>query len=153
MYSYYPYEAFYEGSYPYDEHDALVAKIGVVVGDLIERRAPPPPPSPVGATGAGVEYLVGWSQPPRPADVVVSFNPRASKRDQARAVLYDYYHDDPLRYWSDNEAVKRCFIGGNDPRKENHDLNTASTLFGEPQRVLLAATIDLFGIRGRSWLS
>lgn len=73
-----------------------------------------------GIQGGGI--LVGWSQPPRPADVVVSFDPRASKRDQARAVLYDYYHDDPLRYWSDNEAVKRCFIGGSDPRKENHDV-------------------------------
>jgi hypothetical protein len=71
-------------------------------------------------TGWGEEF-VGWSQPPRPADVIVSFDPRASRRDQARAVLYDYYHDDPLRYWSDNEAVKRCFIGGDDPRKEAHD--------------------------------
>jgi hypothetical protein len=67
------------------------------------------------------EEFVGWSQPPRPADVIVSFDSKASKRDQARAVLYDYYHDDPLRYWSDNEAVKRCFIGGSDPRKEDHD--------------------------------
>lgn len=66
-------------------------------------------------------YLVGWSQPPRPIEVVPSFDPSASKRDQARAVLLDYYHDDNLRYWSDNEAVKRCFIKGKDPRKENHD--------------------------------
>jgi hypothetical protein len=117
---YYPYEAFYEGPHPYDECDALLAMVHDVVRDLVDRRAPPPPPRPVGAAGA--EYLVGWSQPPRPADVVVSFNPRASARDQARAVLYDYYHDDPLRYWSDNEAVKRCFIGGKDPRKENHDV-------------------------------
>jgi hypothetical protein len=64
------------------------------------------------------EAWVGWSQPPRPADVVVSFDPRASKKDQARAVLYDYYHDDPLRYWSDNEAVKRCF---GVKTKEDHD--------------------------------
>lgn len=70
---------------------------------------------------ASAPHLVGWSQPPRPADVVASFDPHASKQDQARAVLFDYYHDDPLRYWSDNEAVKRCFIGGSDPRKENHD--------------------------------
>lgn len=83
--------------------------------------------------GLGASYLhgqsnvgqsptaVGWSQPPRPADVTPSFDPRASKRDQARAVLYDYYHDDPLRYWSDHEAVKKAFIGGRDPRKEDHD--------------------------------
>jgi hypothetical protein len=94
-----------------------------VIGDYVERHSSPMPPGP--ASGyydfVGGESFVGWSQPPRPADVVVSFDPHASKRDQARAVLYDYYHDDPLRYWSDNEAVKRCFIGGSDPRKENHD--------------------------------
>src|SRR5208337_3842463 len=107
--------------YP-SSYEEMVAQVGMIVGDLMERSAPPPPPRPIGVIGAGAAYLVGWSQPPRPADVVVSFNPRASKRDQARAVLYDYYHDDPLRYWSDNEAVKRCFIGGQDPRKENHDV-------------------------------
>jgi hypothetical protein len=98
---------------PYED---LYAAIENVVWDLVLRSLPPPPPRPI-YPGT----FVGWSQPPRPADVVVSFDPRASKRDQARAVLYDYYHDDPLRYWSDNEAVKRCFIGGSDPRKENHD--------------------------------
>jgi hypothetical protein len=66
----------------------------------------------------GGEYAVGWSQPPHPIDVIPSFNPRASKRDQARAVLLDYYHDDPLRYWSDNEAVKKCFGA---KTKEDHD--------------------------------
>src|SRR5271155_1694474 len=49
--------------------------------------------------GQGEEVFVGWSQPPRPVDVIASFDPRASRRDQARAVLLDYYHDDPLRYW------------------------------------------------------
>ena len=79
----------------------------------------PPPPAPH-QTGAG-SVFAGWSQPPHPIDVIPSFDPHASHREQARSVLYDYYHDDPLRYWSDNEAVKRCFIGGKDPRKENHD--------------------------------
>ncbi len=74
----------------------------------------PPRPMPQGT-------YVGWSPPPHPVDVVVSFNPSASARDRARAVLYDYYHDDALRDWSDNEAVKRCFIATDDPRKEDHD--------------------------------
>jgi hypothetical protein len=74
---------------------------------------PPPPPRPFYPAS-----FVGWSQPPRPVDVVVSFNPNASKRDQARSVLYDYYHDDPLRYWADNDAVKRCFKA---KTKEDHD--------------------------------
>lgn len=68
--------------------------------------------------GQGEEVFVGWSQPPRPVDVIASFNPRASRHDQARAVLLDYYHDDPLRYWSDNEAVKRGF---GVKTKEDHD--------------------------------
>ena len=100
----------------YDEQDALVAEVESLVYDLIERHMPLPPPRPI-YPGS----YVGWSQPPRPVDVIASFNPRASKRDQARAVLYDFYHDDPLRYWSDNQAVKKCFIGGKDPRKEDHD--------------------------------
>lgn len=91
-----------------------------VAAQCAEACAPVPPPSPLPPAVFG-ETFVGWSQPPRPADVVVSFDPHASKKEQARSVLYDYYHDDPLRYWSDNEAVKRCFIGGSDPRKENHD--------------------------------
>ncbi len=121
-YGYYPYDEdaygfWYEGydpfgQYPYD----LVAMVEMVVIDFVIRNSPPPPPRPIHPS-----TFVGWSQPPRPADVAVSFDPRASKRDQARSVLYDYYHDDPLRYWSDNEAVKRCFIGGKDPRKEDHD--------------------------------
>ncbi|HYB23851.1 MAG TPA: hypothetical protein VED41_08645 [Solirubrobacteraceae bacterium] len=83
---------------------------------LTELRKRPLPPWTWGAS-----HFVGWSQPPHPVDVVASFNPKASRREQVRSVLLDYYHDDPLRYWSDNEAVKRCFIGGSDPRKENHD--------------------------------
>ena len=101
---------------PYGSYRVVVALVEDCTNDLVERHLPPPPPRPI---RPGI--YVGWSQPPRPADVTVSFDPHASKRDQARAVLYDYYHDDPLRYWSDNEAVKRCFIGGSDPRKEGHD--------------------------------
>jgi len=99
--------------------DEIVQAAEDIAIDFYERHAPIPPPTPLGV--ATSEYWVGWSQPPRPADVIVSFDSHASARDQARAVLYDYYHDDPLRYWSDNEAVKRCFIGGKDPRKEEHD--------------------------------
>src|SRR5208337_2906158 len=98
----------------------VALEIERVAVDCAEACMAPPPPRPILPAVFG-EHVVGWSQPPRPADVIVSFDPHASKRDQARSVLYDYYHDDPLRYWSDNEAVKRCFIGGSDPRKENHD--------------------------------
>jgi hypothetical protein len=91
--------------------------VGVaMIADLVAPFEPPPPPRPI-LPG----YFVGWSQPPRPIDVIASFNPRSSKKEQARAVLYDYYHDDPLRYWSDNEAVKRCFGGEHPIQKEDHD--------------------------------
>jgi hypothetical protein len=117
-----------------------------VIGDYIERYMPPPAPSPFagccgfgGYDGFGGEF-VGWSQPPRPADVIVSFNPHASRQEQARAVLYDYYHDDPLRYWSDNEAVKRCFIGGSDPRKENHDPLLLIAAYENPKHKLWKCT-------------
>ena len=103
-----------------DFEEWVVGEAENIALDYVERYAPLDPPRPLGLLGWDEEF-VGWSQPPRPTDVIVSFDPGASKRDQARAVLYDYYHDDPLRYRSDNEAVKRCFIGGTDPRKEGHD--------------------------------
>lgn len=79
------------------------------------------------------EYAVGWSQPPHPIDVIPSFDPSASKAEQARAVLYDYYHDDPLRYWADNEAVKRCFGVKN---KEDYDPTYLITAYENPKHAV-----------------
>lgn len=55
------------------------------------------------------EHLVGWSPPPHPIDVIPSVDPRASKKEQARAVLFDFYHDDVLRSWADDGTVKEIF--------------------------------------------
>lgn len=55
------------------------------------------------------EYFVGWSQPPHPIDWIPSVNPKASHREQARAVLYDYFHDDHLRTWAANDYVRKAF--------------------------------------------
>ena len=55
------------------------------------------------------QYLVGWSQPPHPIDWIPSVNPKASFREQARAVLYDYFHDDELRNWVSQGDVKDAF--------------------------------------------
>ena len=56
-----------------------------------------------------VDVMVGWSQPPHPIDWIPSVNPNASFREQARAVLYDYFHDDELRSWADHGEVKDAF--------------------------------------------
>jgi hypothetical protein len=132
MYGYYghPLGEFYEGAQPSGEfpwhlHEHILSCTLEQLFDMVEaiahefvcRHARPEPPRPIALVFQS-GTLAGWAQPPRPADVVVSFDPKASKRDQARMVLYDYYHDDPLRYWSDNEAVKRCF---GVKTKEDHD--------------------------------
>jgi len=54
-------------------------------------------------------YIVGWSQPPHPIDWIPSVDPRSSQSEKARAVLYDYFHDDNLRGWFDKDSVKRAF--------------------------------------------
>src|SRR5271170_1714315 len=118
MYGYYgypSYEEFPDSVYPQYvyPHDDLIAEIELVVIEFVGRHVPPPPPRPIQPWSH-----VGWSQPPRPADVIASFNPKARMRDQARSVLYDYYHDNALRSWADNEGVKRCF---GVKTKEDHD--------------------------------
>ena len=45
------------------------------------KRMPTPRCPPTCCMGWWRGSLVGWSQPPRPADVVVSFDPRTSKKD------------------------------------------------------------------------
>jgi hypothetical protein len=120
------------GGYPMNVHPEVWYRICLEVEAVVteyvltELRKRPAPTSQRLPGG----YVVGWSQPPRPADVIVSFDPRASKRDQARAVLYDYYHDDPLRYWSDNEAVKRCF---GVKTKEDHDPLALISAYEDPK--------------------
>lgn len=51
----------------------------------------------------------GWSQPPHPTDIIPSFDPSASPQQKARLVLFDYFHDNDLRSWADNSAVKSAF--------------------------------------------
>lgn len=87
-----------------------------VATDFVSRHSPLPPPKPV-IPGT----WVGWSPPPHPVDVIVNFDPKASKKEKAAAVLLDYYHDNALRSWADDGNVKKCFIGGQDPKKEDHD--------------------------------
>jgi hypothetical protein len=88
-------------------HVAIGSALGVALGALVRlgQGAPKTASSFVGFN----PMFVGWSQPPRPADVIASFDPKASKRDQARAVLYDYFHDDALRSWADDGDTKKCF--------------------------------------------
>ncbi|HYX20198.1 MAG TPA: hypothetical protein VFA98_05080 [Thermoanaerobaculia bacterium] len=87
-----------------------------IATDFVLRHSPAPPPKPV-FPGT----WVGWSPPPHPVDVIVSFDPKASKKEKAAAVLLDYYHDNALRSWADDGNVKKCFIGTKDPKKEDHD--------------------------------
>lgn len=108
-------------SYPYDpSYEEIVALVEEIAISFVERHAPLPPPRP-NVLAFMPETIVGWSPPPHPVDVVVSFDPRASKKEKAAAVLLDYYHDDQLRSWADDGNVKKCFIGGSDPKKEDHD--------------------------------
>ncbi len=107
----------HDPAYIDDEMRAMAEEIAVA---FIERNTPMMSPRP-SALAYMPPTVVGWSQPPHPVDVIVSFNPHASKAEKAAAVLLDYYHDDALRHWADDGNVKRCFIGGNNPQKENHD--------------------------------
>lgn len=114
--------------------DAVHAQIEAIVAQLYlgpQVRKPRPWAAAFPFVGGG--YAVGWSQPPHPIDVIPSFDPSASKAEQARAVLYDYYHDDPLRYWSDNEAVKKCFGVKN---KEDYDPTYLITAYENPKHAV-----------------
>ena len=66
-------------------------------------------------------YFVGWSQPPHPIDWIPSVNPKASRREQARAVLYDYFHDDHLRTWAANDYVRKAFGTSGKPIQHTED--------------------------------
>ena len=127
-YGYPSYGGFYEGGYPefgYLENpfygdDELVGIIEEIAVGFVARHVPISPPRP-SAPVFQPQTFVGWSPPPHPVDVVVSFNPHASKKEKAAAVLLDYYHDNALRSWADDGNVKQCFIGGSSPKKEDHD--------------------------------
>ncbi len=42
-------------------------------------------------------HATAWEQPPRPVDVVPSFDPTTDYDSKVRAVLYDFKHDDDLK--------------------------------------------------------
>ncbi len=44
-----------------------------------------------------LRHIVGWQQPPRPTDVVPSFDPNTDYDSKVRSVLYDFKHDDDLK--------------------------------------------------------
>lgn len=79
---------------------------------------------------APVEFFTGWSQPPHPVDVIPSFDPHSSHQQQARDVLYDYFHDDDLRAWADDGDVKRCFKV---QKKEDFDPTSLIAAYENPR--------------------
>jgi hypothetical protein len=64
------------------------------------------------------EFFAGFSPPPHPIEVMPNFDPRGHVQDRARAVLYDFYHDNDLRSWADDGDVKKAF---GVKQKEDHD--------------------------------
>jgi len=106
--------SWWEQSPPLSDEEAL-EEIGDVVADYLARNARKEWKvlrrscfafQPAFAPGG---HVVGWSAPPHPIDVIPSVDPRASKKQQARAVLFDFYHDDALRSWADDGNVKDVF--------------------------------------------
>lgn len=60
------------------------------------------------ARSGGETMFTGFAPPPHPIEVMPNFDPHGAPRDQARAVIQDYYHDNDLRSWVDDGAVKRA---------------------------------------------
>lgn len=81
---------------------ALGAVLGTLGGGLLRAHYEAQLSSPS-------SFFTGWAPPPHPIEVMPSFNPSARPVDQARSVITDYYHDDDLRSWVDNDAVKKAF--------------------------------------------
>lgn len=75
------------------------------------------------------DFFVGWSQPPHPIDVIPSFDPHSPFQQQARDVLFDYFHDDDLRNWADDGDVKRCFKV---QKKEDYDPTALIAAYENP---------------------
>ena len=55
------------------------------------------------------DFFVGWTAPPHPIDYIPSVEPHDSHQQQARAVLYDFHHDDDLKNWFDQSSVQHTF--------------------------------------------
>src|SRR5271155_3112353 len=70
-------------------------------------------------------HFVGWAPPPHPIDVIASFDPHASARDQARSVLNNYLFDNATRDWADDGTVKRAFGQLGKPVHKKEDLDPA----------------------------
>jgi hypothetical protein len=117
----------------FGSHAAVGSALGVAVGALVRRSQ--------GARALSSHYvgassmLVGWSPPPHPIDFVASFDPRASKRDQARAVLNSYLYDNDTRDWADDGTVKSAFGSTKKPiqKKEDYDPAMLIAAYENPQ--------------------
>lgn len=73
---------------------------------------------------------MSWSHPPRPIEVIPSFNPKANKRDQVRAVLWDFWHDPGIR---SAFGGKHYFIlGGGGASVESIDPASLVALYDSP---------------------
>ncbi len=75
------------------------------------------------ASASATTHVVGWSPPPHPIDVIASFNPHASKRDQARSILNDYLYDNATRDWADDGTVKKAFGQPGKPVQKKEDID------------------------------
>ena len=54
-------------------------------------------------------FWVGWTAPPHPIEFVPSVNPKDSKQQQARTVIYSAHYDDGMRDWWDKDSVHGAF--------------------------------------------
>jgi hypothetical protein len=98
----------------YGPRVALGALVGVLGGAFLRARR-----------SAHGSFFVGWAPPPHPIDVIASFDPRASKRDQARSILNNYTFDNATRDWADDGTVKRAFGQPGKPVQKKEDLDPA----------------------------
>jgi hypothetical protein len=106
----------------FGSYAAVGGALGVVVGALLRRSQGG---ELHGGHYVGANVFVGWSPPPHPIDIVASFDPRASRRDQARAILNSYLFDNATRDWADDGTVKRAFGSPKKPIQKKEDLDPA----------------------------
>lgn len=117
---------------PFGSRVMVGGALGVMLGALVRRSQGARTP----AQFVGFNpMLVGWSPPPHPIDFVASFDPRMSKRDQARAILNSYLFDDDTREWANDGTVKKAFGSAKKPiqKKEDHDPAMLIAAYENPQ--------------------
>jgi len=87
------------GGHRYGPPMILGGVLGVLGGALLRTRR----------GGGSTRTITGFSPPPHPIEIMPKFDPQGSPADQARAVLYDYGHDNDVRSWVDDGNVKKAF--------------------------------------------